>query len=146
MDDPEIITKRFDDLIPDDVQCVLVDTQPGLGSWSRRVVSAVDAVIVVLTADGSSYATLPMLSDMLDTYADCPVKYLVNMLDLRWQLSRDVRGALMGSLGDQMIEWAVPFDPALPEALARRRMLFELAPDAQALETFRNLAEYVRNL
>lgn len=142
-DDPQIIERRLRTLVPPETQLVMVDCQPGLSAWTRRIVSLADRVLVVLTPDASSYVTLPMLRDLLQGHARGPVDFVINNYDSRWPLPRDVRGALGNALGEQLYPWAVPFEPAIQEALAKRRLLPEMAPDVQAVTAFRNIASHI---
>lgn len=143
VDDKLIFDRRLRTLVPPETQLVLVDCQPGLSAWTRRIVAMADRVLVVLTADASSYVTLPMLRDLLQSHARGPVDFVINQYDSRWPLPRDVRAALGNALGDQLYPWAVPFEPAIQEAMAKRRLLPELAPDVQAVTVFRNIANHI---
>lgn len=129
--------------VPPETELILVDMPPGFDRWAVRALASVDLVLVVLQADGASYATTPMVEELLLDRAPDTVAYLINQVDTRHALSRDVRDSLGNLLGERLLPFVVPYDEALRESLAQQRVLLEHAPDSRAASSIAKLADWL---
>jgi cellulose synthase operon protein YhjQ len=123
---------------PDDL--VLVDTPPGPSPYLRQALSVAHRVLIVLLADAASYATIPQMSRLVDTYClhrpDFQGSHLVvNQVDTARHLARDVLNAMRSVYGDKVLA-VVHYDQAVGEALAHNENVFEYAPHSLAARDF----------
>lgn len=140
---PEWFKTRLRDRVPVDIDVVVVDAAPGTGALSQQALAVADLVVVVLQPDAASYVTVPTIGEFATGLADVPRAYLINGLDTRLPLHRDVRAALADALGPACLPWAIPYEPALGEALAKRKTLAEYAPDSHVLQDFHEVSKWI---
>ena len=115
---------------------VLIDTPPGPSVYMKQALSLAHLVVVVTLSDAASYATLPMMQRLVQTYClnrrdfqDC--LYLVNQVDKGFQLSKDVSHLMMDNFGDRVVGM-VHRDQSVCEALAQDRSVIDYEPGSQA--------------
>ncbi len=145
---PDWIASRVRLLADADYDLVLLDTVAGQGEWTRQALRASDLALGVLLADPASYATVPALREQLARCCDSRPGYLgsmllLNQMDARVDLQRDVRNALLRAVPDLALPVTVPFDASLREALGRGQTLFHRSPDSQVIESLRDVADAV---
>ncbi len=145
---PDWLAARVRALADADYDVVLLDTVAGQGEWTRQALRASHLTLGVLLADPASYATVPALRDLLAR--TCEVRddhlgsmLLLNQMDARVDLQRDVRAALLRAVPDLALPVTVPFDAALREAIGRGQTLFHRSPDSQVIEALREVAAAV---
>lgn len=111
---------------------ILLDTPPGPSVYLRQALSVANEAIVVSLADAASYTALPQIDRLIDTYTAgrdgfSGTSYLVNQVDDRRQLSRQIAQIMHELLGPKMLGM-VRHDPAIGDALAYNRNVLEYEP------------------
>ncbi len=141
------LSRRLQSLLPDDVEFVLLDLPAATHPLFRAAIAVADTLIAVIAPEPAAYATLPQMEALLD---ECvPVegrraaRYLLNRFDARRAFDRDFFASLKGMMGPRALTFAVHADPAVPEALARRRMVVQEAADSQVVASLGSLADLV---
>ncbi len=130
----------------DDV--VIIDTPPGPSPYMRQALSCAQVCVVVTLADAASYATLPLMEDLIQTYCEGRPDYLghavvVNQVDVSRQLGKDVLQVLRQQFGDRLLG-VVHRDEAVAEALAFDRSVLEYNPNSQATQDLLRCAGWLR--
>jgi cellulose synthase operon protein YhjQ len=143
--DADWLRRRLTEVAASEYDIVVLDTPSGNNVFSRQALAASDVAVVVLLPDSSSYATLPAQEWFLDRYARSRADfrgayYLVNQMDGRSELSRDVKAALANVISDAALPAAVPWDESMREAHARRNLVYQRYPDSQTWATVKELA------
>ena len=135
-DDPHWLTNHIQALeLPDDT-LVLLDTPPGPSVYGRQALSVADWTVVVTLADAASYATLPLMQRMLNTYCNnrpdfVNALFVLNQVDSARQLSKDLLRVFREEAGDHFVG-VIHSDASVPEALAEGTNMLDHAPDCQA--------------
>jgi cellulose synthase operon protein YhjQ len=126
---------------------VLLDTPPGPSIYMKQALHAANLVTVVTLSDAASYATIPMMQRLVQTYClnrpnfiDC--FYIVNQVDTSLQLSKDVTQLMQETFGDRVIG-IVHRDQSVCEALAHDKSVMDYEPDSQASHDMRTTAERI---
>lgn len=145
---PDWLRQRLDAMTRGAFDIVIVDLPAGFGPFSRAGLALADLVVGVLTPDASSYATLPQLQDAIAELCEhrphfCGLYTLLNRMDARRGLQRDVRAALQNLLQHAAVPVSLPLDEAVREAVAQRRTLFQASPDSAVLAGLREVAGWV---
>jgi cellulose synthase operon protein YhjQ len=127
---------------------VVVDTPPGSSPYLRGALSAANFALNVVLADAASYASIPQLERMIETYAlsrpdFIGAGYVVNQVDLARQLNRDVLKVLRDSLGARLFPGVIHQDEGLGEALACDTTLIHYDPHSQAAADLQNCADWL---
>jgi cellulose synthase operon protein YhjQ len=127
---------------------VVIDTPPGPSPYMRQALSCASVCVVVTLADAASYATLPLMDDLIRTYCTPRPDFLghtlvINQVDMSRQLGKDVVQVLRDQLGDRVLG-VVHQDQAVPEALACDRTVLEQSPHSQAGQDIRRCAAWLR--
>lgn len=115
---------------------VVLDTPPGPSVYGRQALTAAHWVMIVMLADAASYATLPMMQRLIQTYCTprpdfLETLYLLNQVDSRRQLSQDILRVLRESVGSHFVG-AIHTDEAVPEALALSTNVLDYGQHSQA--------------
>jgi chromosome partitioning protein len=127
-------------LEPSDI--VIVDTPPGSSTYVRNALSAATFALNIVLADAASYAAIPQMERLIETYA-APraefggVGYVVNQIDQSRQLTKDVLKVLRQMLGGKMFPGVIHLDEGVSEALACDTTLIHYDPLSQAAADFR---------
>lgn len=128
---------------------VLIDTPPGPSIYLRQVFACADLIIIVILADGGSYATIPAmeswLAEMSVLYPGRQSVYILNQVDAGEPLSRDVTEYLHQNLGNRLVRIGIHFDEAVGEALAFQQPVLAYDPHGQASHDLAQLATWVIN-
>ncbi len=145
--DPSWLEKRLRELCPGGYDVAVIDTPAGRSVFTTQALSLATTSLVVLEACALSYATLPEVEALLEDAQKRPsyrgTGYVVNRLDARRALSRDVRSALVQSVGSQFIDVALVDDEHVREATASRATCVALSPHAQFSSALRQLANHL---
>ena len=142
--EPGWLTTRLARYVPKGTEIVLLDMPPGYDRWAVEELRAVDLVLVVLLADGASYATTPTIEELLEGRSKATIHFLINQLDSRHTLSRDVRDSLHNLLGERLLPFVIPYDESVREALAQQRVLLQHAPESRTVTEFEKLADWLQ--
>ncbi|MGI4982357.1 MAG: cellulose biosynthesis protein BcsQ [Janthinobacterium lividum] len=127
---------------------VVVDTPPGPSVYLRQALSTAQFALAVLLADAASYATIPMMENLLGAYcadrADfVGVSYVINQVDSSRLLGRDVVNVLRATLGARLFPGVVHLDQAVSEALAYDTTALHYDAVSQATQDFKACAQWV---
>lgn len=126
---------------------VLVDTPPGPSPYLKAAFECADLALLVLLADGGSYATIPAMEAWVEDWqAQRPglrTGYVLNQADATAPLARDVAEVLRQRLGHRLMPVGIHRDEAIGEALAVQQSVIEYDPHCQAALDFRQLAAAV---
>lgn len=115
---------------------VLLDTPPGPTAYGQQALSVAQWVLVVMLADAGSYATLPLMERLVQTYcAPRPdfvqALYLLNQVNAGRQLSQDILRVLRQAVGDSFLG-VIHNDEAVAEALALGLSVLDHGPQSLA--------------
>ncbi|SDA28309.1 cellulose synthase operon protein YhjQ/BcsQ [Sphingomonas sp. NFR15] len=95
--------------------------------------------LCVLTPDPAALAALPLVYRDVQATRDDRTFFLLNRVDDRLRLGRDIATMLRGLLGDRLLG-TIRRDEAVGEALAMLETLASFAPASAALADFRAIA------
>lgn len=145
--DPTWLDKRIRELSPSGFDYAVIDTPAHRGVWFQQAMSIANLAIVTLEACALSYATLPDLDEALDEAARRPsfkgAIFVLNRIDARRALSRDIRSALSLAVGDRFLDVALVDDEHVRESAAARTTCVQMAPHAQFSSAMRSIASRV---
>lgn len=145
--DPTWLDKRLRELCPGGYDVAVFDTPANRSPLTAQALAMASAAVVVLEPCALSYATLPEIESHIEESVRRPTyrgtTYIVNRLDGRRPLSRDVRSALAQSVGDQLSDIAFLDDEHVREATASRTTCVTLSPHAQFTSATRQLANHL---
>ncbi|VCU72129.1 Chromosome partitioning protein ParA [Pigmentiphaga humi] len=133
------------DLGPDHL--VILDTPPGPSIYMRAALSAANLVVIVMLPDAASYATLPMMEGLVQTYC-LPRQnfidhtFVLNQVDNSRLLSRDVSQIMRSEFGSRIVG-PVHQDQSVSEALAFNQSVLEYDIHCQATQDYRSCARNV---
>lgn len=146
--DPNWLRGNLDSLglAPNDI--VVVDTPPGPSVYLKQALSTAQFALAVVLADAASYATIPMMENLLGTYcAGRPdfvgVAYVINQVDPGRQLGRDVVKVLRATLAERLFPGVIHLDQAVSEALAYDTTALHYDGLSQATQDFKSCAQWV---
>ena len=125
---------------------VLIDTPPGPSVYLRQVFACADLVLIVLLADAASYATIPAMESWLDdplvAHPPRGCLYVLNQVDSREPLNRDVTELLHQELDVRLAPIRIHYDEAVSEALAFQQPVLVYDPHGQASHDLARLATW----
>jgi cellulose synthase operon protein YhjQ len=147
--DPYWLRDRIEQLAQAEFDLVIIDTPAGHSEWTRQALRAADMALVVLEADPGSYATVPATRELLERCTDPELGFagsywLLNRMDPRSPLSRDVKSALANLLPDELLPVSIPYDEAVREVLGHQQTLLRRFPDSQVLSSLRDVADFLK--
>lgn len=126
---------------------VLIDTPPGVSVYLKQVFACADLLLVVVLADAGSYASIPAMETCLDEikikHPHLMSVYVVNQVDRRRTLNRDVVDLLQCYLGERLLPIGIHADSAVGEALAFQQPVLVYDPHGQASHDLDRLASWV---
>lgn len=132
-------------LPPDAV--VLLDTPPGPSVYLKQALAEAHLALVVVLADAASYAALPLMQRLVQTYCTgqpnfSEALYVVNQVNNGRQLSKDVSNVIRSSFGDRVVG-TIHQDQSVGDALASDLCVLDYESDSQAANDFRACAEKI---
>ncbi|RQG99495.1 cellulose biosynthesis protein BcsQ [Paraburkholderia dinghuensis] len=127
---------------------VVVDTPPGASAYTRAALCAANFAPNVVLADAASYAAIPQMQRVIDTYAVPRPEfigegYVINQVDPSRQLNKDVLRVLRDMLGEHMFPGAIHTDEGVSEALACNTTVMHYDPLCQASADMRACAAWL---
>jgi cellulose synthase operon protein YhjQ len=129
---------------------VIIDTPPGQSPYMSQAISAADLALVVLLADGASYATTPMMEtafeEMIPLNPYLKSTYLINQVDATNALSTDIQVLLKQRLGDRLVPVLISEDEAVRESLAFQQSVLIYDENGLASHDFARLADWMLGL
>lgn len=143
---PEQIRAQLTPMLNKHNAVVMVDLPPGPSCALDAILPLSPIMIVVLHADGSSLSTLPQLQDNSFFGGEAPrTFYIINQLDRRSRLNRDVSQFLEEQLGASLLGM-VHRDEAAPEAGMEQQSIFQYAPSSAAAKDIENIARNISRM
>lgn len=146
-EEPGVLGRYLQTLgLPEDT-IVIIDTPPGPSAYLRQALTLADIAVVVSLADAGSFATLPMMLGLIQTYCGGRASFvayglILNQVDRSKQLSKDVATVVEGSFGGRVIG-LIHQDQSVAESLAFQESVLAYAPYAQASVEFAQCAERI---
>ncbi|WP_350577411.1 cellulose biosynthesis protein BcsQ [Pseudomonas sp. HY2-MNA-CIBAN-0224] len=146
-EDRHWLARQLDSMNLDENDVVVIDTATGNNLALMQALDVADEVLVVTTADASSFMALDQIdgvlgeSDARPAYSRC--SYLVNQFDASREFSRDMLQVLKRRLGEQLMA-VISLDHTLGEALAYGRNPFSTVEPSPACEDVLNLAKQLK--
>lgn len=148
--DPTWLDKRIRELSPSGFDYAVLDTPAQRGVWFNQAMSLANLVIVTMEACALSYATLPDLDEALEEASKRPnfkgALFVLNRVDARRSLSRDIRAALSQAVGDRFLDVALVDDEHVRESAAARTTCVQMAPHSQFASAMRGIASRVMEM
>lgn len=144
--DPGFLARRLESLLRSWGGIVLVDLPPGPSPVLSALTRLDATFIAVLLADSASLSTLPNLESGAFFGPDVDSHlYIVNQVDMRRRLNRDVAEFLRARLGSTLLGM-VHRDEAIAEAHAAQSSLFDYAPGAAATYDLDDISRNISRL
>jgi cellulose synthase operon protein YhjQ len=134
----------------DEDDIVVLDTPPGPSVYMRQALSTASVVVIVTLPDAASYATLPMMEGLVQTYCTrrpdfSSYSYVINQVDNSRQLAKDVVQVMNAKFGDRVIG-LIHQDPSVSEALAYDKSVLDYDDRCQATKDFVECADRLAGL
>lgn len=147
--DPGWLLRRVLEIVPPATELVLIDTPAGERIWTERVLEMAHAVVSVHLPDAACFATLPVMTAMLERRGrgsePAPlVRHLLNQMESRSKLACDAEFLLRRHLGERLFPCSVPRDPVVSEAWAKQLPVAQHNPTTGAMAAFRELSELLQ--
>jgi chromosome partitioning protein len=132
----------------EDYDVAILDTPPSLGLLTLNALVASTEVMVVVDCGFFALYGLRRLQETVELVRDqfereLPVSALVNNLDARQNLDRDVAAEIRKVFGGDMLTTVVRRNVKLKEAQSAGRPILDYAPSSAGAEDFRALAAEV---
>ena len=145
--DSHWLERKLRQLAPSGYDIAVFDTPARQSPWLHQALQIATVVVVVLEACPLSYALLPEVEAIVNDLSKRPgyrrTFYLLNRVDARRTLSRDVRAAISNIAGPLLVEAVLPDDEHVREAIANRTTCVRWAPHAQFAAALRDVATQV---
>ncbi|SAH81332.1 cellulose biosynthesis protein [Bordetella ansorpii] len=130
--DPLWLKRHLEALNITEDSVVVIDTPPGPSEYLRQSLGIAHLVMAVTLADAASYATIPMIEGLIQSYCANRSDYLghgyvINQADGSRQLSKDAVRLIRESLRERVIG-VIHQDQSVSEALAYGRTVIEHDP------------------
>ena len=125
---------------------VLVDLPPGRSIFLEEIAPLADLDVAILLSDASSIAVLPTIDsgEFFENPAGgrdtAKIYYVLNQVDIRRRLRRDVLTVLRAKLGERLAG-VIYRDEAVQEAIGAQRLVADYAPDSKAAHDIAELSE-----
>ncbi len=146
-DQPDWVGRHITAADLDNNAVVLIDTPPGPSVYLKQVFACADLVLIVLLADGGSYATVPAmqawLNEVAALYPKVTTRYVLNQVDRSLPINRDIADALSHHLGHRLCAIGIHHDDTVGEALAFQQPVLIYDPHGQPSNDFDRLATTV---
>jgi len=148
---PDWIEARVKPLRAEPDVLVLIDLPPGPSVYLDAMARIADLHIAVLLSDATSISVLPRIeSGEFFRHSGglgngSKVRYVLNQVDIRRRLNRDVLTVLRSKLRERLIG-VVYRDEALPEAIACQKLVAEFAPESKATYDIAQIARQIDGL
>jgi cellulose synthase operon protein YhjQ len=144
---PDWLAANLGALGLDEHDVIVIDTPPGPSVYMRASLSAAHLALIVILPDAASYATLPRMEGLVETYADPKDHFtghaiVINQTDHARLLARDVTQVLYANFGDRIIGH-VHQDQSVSEALAFNQSVLDYDSRSQAAQDYIACAQEV---
>lgn len=147
-DDPRLVLAALDSLGLEPNDIVLIDTPPGATVYTRAALLAARFVLNVVIADAASYAAIPHMERLIQTYAVPRADfigygYVINQVDIGRNLTKDVLKVLRDSLDPNLFPGVVHLDQGVSESLAYDTTVIHYDPLSQAAADLRACGDWL---
>ncbi len=127
---------------------VVIDTPPGGDVYSTQAIVAADCLLVVLNADGASFATIGTMEGLIeelnpDLLKNKKVLFLVVNYNEMRELDRSVLLVIRDTYGDKVAPAVIHYDASVREAFVHQKLLKDYDSDSQAHAEFSELARWL---
>lgn len=127
---------------------LLIDTPPGGDIFTQQSILAADILLVILNADGASFATIGMMKEQIEflnanLLNEKRVFFLVSNYDERRELDQSVLVVMKDLLGEQLSPILIHSDAALREAMTKQELIKNYDVYSQANAEFSELAQWI---
>ncbi len=145
--EPDWLSRGLRDLGLADGTLVVLDTPPGPSVYMKQALRAADLVLIASLPDAASYATMPIMEGLIETYCEgrpgfIESAYVINQVNRSRQLAKDVTQVLLAHLGDRVVG-LIHQDQSVTEALACNQSVLEYDTNSQGTLDFAQLARWV---
>lgn len=132
--------------LADDV-IVVIDTPPGPSVYLAQALTAASLAVAVVLPDAGSYATLPQLHSLIQTYCVSRPDFIdyglvINQVAQAHQLGKDITQVLRTTF-DERVAGLVHTDQALSEALAYGQNIFQYRSFSEGARDIQACAQWV---
>jgi cellulose synthase operon protein YhjQ len=146
--DPHLVRAALDSLGLEPNDIVLIDTPPGATVYTRAALLAARFVLNVVIADAASYAAIPHMERLIQTYAVPRADfigygYVINQVDIGRNLTKDVLKVLRGALEPHLFPGVVHLDQGVSESLAYDTTVIHYDPLSQAAADLRACGDWL---
>jgi len=146
--EPQWLAQSLEALSLDATDIVIVDTPPGSSVYTRTALTAANFALNVVLADAASYAAIPQMERMIESYAAPRPDfggegYVVNQVDQSRQLTKDVLKVLRNMLGNRLFPGVIHADEGVSESLACDTTLIHYDPLSQAAADLRTCGDWL---
>ena len=124
---------------------IIIDTAPGVGTLTLSALSAADYVIITLTAEALPAKGMETIEEVIAEVSGAKVGYLITRYNNRLTLSKMVRDALRGRLGDAVFNTLIRENVALAEAPFSRTDIFVYAPKSNGARDYKDFTKELIN-
>lgn len=147
---PRWLRDHLETLQLEDDDIVVLDTPPGPSVYMRQALTTASVVVIVTLPDAASYATLPMMEGLVQTYCTrrpdfSSYSYVINQVDNSRQLAKDVVQVMNANFGERVIG-LVHQDPSVSESLAYDKSVLDYDDKCQATKDFVECADRLAGL
>jgi cellulose synthase operon protein YhjQ len=148
--DPDWLVRGLQTLELAENDLVVLDTPPGPSVYMRQALSSANLVVIVTLPDAASYATMPMMESLVQTYClhqpdFIDYTYVINQLDSSKQLAKDVTQVMRETFGNRVIG-LIHQDESVCEALAYDQSVLDYDSQCQATRDFISCARQISAL
>jgi cellulose synthase operon protein YhjQ len=145
---PFLVRSALDMLSLEPSDIVLIDTPPGATVYTRAALLAAHFVLNVVIADAASYAAIPHMERLIQTYAIPRADflgygYVINQVDIGRNLTKDVLKVLRGTLAPHIYPGVVHLDQGVSESLAYDTTVIHYDPLSQAAADLRACGDWL---
>ncbi|MEI6002601.1 cellulose synthase operon protein YhjQ [Paraburkholderia bengalensis] len=145
---PHLIREALESLALDANDIVMIDTPPGATAYTRAALLAADFVLNVVIADAASYAAIPHMERLIQTYcvprgAFLGYGYVINQVDQSRSLTKDVVKVLRDSLSAHLFPGVIHLDQGVSESLAYDTTVIHYDPHSQAAADLRACGDWL---
>ncbi|CAB3751976.1 cellulose biosynthesis protein BcsQ [Paraburkholderia humisilvae] len=146
--DPHLVRESLEALALGPSDIVLIDTPPGATAYTRAALIAASFVLNVVIADAASYAAIPHMERLVQTYATPRADflgegYVINQVDVGRDLTKDVLKVLRDALAPKLFPGVVHLDQGVSEALAYDTTVIHYDPLSQACADLRACGDWL---
>jgi cellulose synthase operon protein YhjQ len=146
--DPHMLRSALEELGFDESDVVLIDTPPGATVYTRAALLCASYVLNVVLADAASYAAIPQMERLIETYAlpradFVGYGYVINQVDVGRNLTKDVLKVLRSALEPNLFPGVVHLDQGVSESLAYDTTVIHYDPLSQAAADMRACGDWL---